>query len=127
MRKGTHPRYYSEEEKKAILHDYLQSGLSQQAIAYKYQLGDRSSLSNWLSKYKSQKDLLPLPTKELISMARKDSQKDAVLELAKMKRELEQARSELYAKDLQLKALNALIDVAEEHGVRVRKNSGAKQ
>lgn len=38
-----------------------------------------------------------------------------------MKRELEQARSELYAKDLQLKALNALIDVAEEHGVRVRK------
>lgn len=44
-----------------------------------------------------------------------------------MKRELEQARSELYAKDLQLKALNALIDVAEEHGVRVRKNSGAKQ
>ena len=127
MRKGTTPRYFTEEEKKAILYDYLQSGLSQRAIAFKYRLGDRSTLSNWLRQYESRKDLLPLSSKDLISMARKDSQKDSVLELAKMKKEVERLRSELYNKDMEVKALNALIDVAEEHGVAVRKNSGAKQ
>lgn len=127
MRKGTTPRYFTEEEKKAILYDYLQSGLSQRAIAFKYRLGDRSMLSNWLRQYESRKDLLPLSSKDLISMARKDSQKDSVLELAKMKKEVERLRSELYSKDMEVKALNALIDVAEEHGVAVRKNSGAKQ
>ncbi len=127
MRKGTTPRYFTEEEKKAILYDYLQSGLSQRAIAFKYRLGDRSMLSNWLRQYKSRKDLLPLSSKDLISMARKDSQKDSVLELAKMKKEVERLRSELYNKDMEVRALNALIDVAEEHGVAVRKNSGAKQ
>ena len=127
MRKGTTPRYFTEEEKKAILYDYLQSGLSQRAIAFKYRLGDRSMLSNWLRQYKSRKDLLPLSSKDLISMARKDSQRDSVLELAKMKKEVERLRSELYNKDMEVRALNALIDVAEEHGVAVRKNSGAKQ
>ena len=127
MRKGTTPRYFTEEEKKAILYDYLQSGLSQRAIAFKYRLGDRSMLSNWLRQYESRKDLLPLSSKDLMSMARKDSQKDSVLELAKMKKEVERLRSELYNKDMEVKALNALIDVAEEHGVEVRKNSGAKQ
>ena len=127
MRKGTTPRYFTEEEKKAILYDYLQSGLSQRAIAFKYRLGDRSMLSNWLRQYKSRKDLLPLSSKDLISMARKDSQKDSVLELAKMKKEVERLRSELYNKDMEVRALNALIDVAEEHGVAVRKNSGANQ
>lgn len=127
MRKGTTPRYFTEEEKKAILYDYLQSGLSQRAIAFKYRLGDRSMLSNWLRQYKSRKDLLPLSSKDLISMARKDSQKDSVLELAKMKKEVERLRSELYNKDMEVRALNASIDVAEEHGVAVRKNSGAKQ
>ena len=127
MGKGTIPRYFTEEEKKAILYDYLQSGLSQRAIAFKYRLGDRSMLSNWLRQYESRKDLLPLSSKDLMSMARKDSQKDSVLELAKMKKEVERLRSELYNKDMEVKALNALIDVAEEHGVAVRKNSGAKQ
>lgn len=127
MRKGTSPRYFTEEEKKAILYDYLQSGLSQKAIAYKYELGDRSMLSNWLKRYKFQKDLLPLSSKDLIAMARKDRQKDSVLELAKMKKEIEHLRSELYNKEMEVKALNALIDVAEEHGVSVRKKSGVKQ
>lgn len=127
MRKGTTPRYFTEEEKKAILYDYFQSGLSQRAIAYKYQLGDRSMLSNWLRRYKSQKEILPLSSKDLISMAKKDSQKDPVLELAKIKKEVERLRSELYNREMEVKALNALIDVAEEHGVAVRKNSGAKQ
>ena len=70
MRKGTTPRYFTEEEKKAILYDYLQSGLSQRAIAFKYRLGDRSMLSNWLRQYKSRKDLLPLSSKDLISIWR---------------------------------------------------------
>lgn len=48
MRKGTSPQQFTEEEKKAILYDYLTSGLSQKAIAFKYNLGDRSMLSNWL-------------------------------------------------------------------------------
>ena len=44
-----------------------------------------------------------------------------------MKKEIEHLRSELYNKEMEVKALNALIDVAEEHGVSVRKNSGVKQ
>lgn len=128
MRKGTTPQQFTEEEKKAILYDYFTSGLSQRAIAYKYKLGDRSMLSNWLRKYKSEEKLLPLSAKGLKNMAKRISKEEAPeLQLAQYKKELADLRAELYSKDMQLKALNALIDVAEEHEVKVRKNSGAKQ
>lgn len=127
MRKGTNPQQFTEEEKKAILYDYLTSGLSQRAIAFKYNLGDRSMLSNWLRKYKSEKGLLPLSSKSLKLMAKENSKSNPDMDLAKYRKEVADLRAELYSKDLQIKALNALIDVAEEHGVRVRKNSGAKQ
>ena len=109
------------------MYDYLTSGLSQRAIAFKYNLGDRSMLSNWLRKYKSEKDLLPLSSKSLKLMAKENSKSNPDMDLAKYRKEVADLRAELYSKDLQIKALNALIDVAEEHGVRVRKNSGAKQ
>lgn len=127
MRKGTSPQQFTEEEKKAILYDYLTSGLSQKAIAFKYNLGDRSMLSNWLRKYKSENDLLPLSSKGLKLMAKENSKNSPELDLAKYRKEIADLRTELYNKDMQIKSLNALIDVAEEHGVKVRKNSGAKQ
>lgn len=110
------------------MYNYISSCLGQRAIAYKYKLGDRSMLSNWLRKYKSEENLLPLSAKGLKQMAKRISKEEQPeLQLARYKKELADVRAELYTKDMQIKALNALIDVAEEHGVKVRKISGAKQ
>ena len=47
--------------------------------------------------------------------------------IAKLQKQIKQLESDLKrAKDKNI-ALNVLIDVAEEHGLRIRKKSGAKQ
>jgi hypothetical protein len=47
--------------------------------------------------------------------------------IAKLQNQIKQLESDLKrAKDKNI-ALNVLIDVAEEHGLRIRKKSGAKQ
>lgn len=44
-----------------------------------------------------------------------------------LERQLEELRVKLARKELELEAVNTLVDIAERHGYQIRKNSGAKQ
>ena len=126
MRKS--PTNYSEEFKLSVIRDYYSSGMSKYACVRKYQLRSDATLLNWLRKYESEKDSLPLQSDssndEDMANRSKEDYKDENTQLKKRIKELEKAlefsRLETLARDL-------MIDKAEDYfDISIRKKSGAK-
>ena len=119
---------YSEEFKLSVIRDYYSSGMSKYACVRKYQLRSDATLLNWLRKYESEKDSLPLQSDssndEDMANRSKEDYKDENTQLKKRIKELEKAlefsRLETLARDL-------MIDKAEDYfDIPIRKKSGAK-
>ena len=119
---------YSEEFKLSVIRDYYSSGMSKYACVRKYQLRSDATLLNWLRKYESEKDSLPLQSDssndEDMANRSKEDYKDENTQLKKRIKELEKAlefsRLETVARDL-------MIDKAEDYfDISIRKKSGAK-
>ena len=119
---------YSEEFKLSVIRDYYSSGMSKYACVRKYELRSDSTLLNWLRKYESGKDSLPLQSEssndEDMANRSKEDYKDENTQLKKRIKELEKAlefsRLETLARDL-------MIDKAEDYfDISIRKKSGAK-
>jgi transposase-like protein len=94
----------------------------------KYELRSDSTLLNWLRKYESEKDSLPLQSEssnddEMANRSKDDYRKE-IAELKKRNRELEKA---LEFSRLETLARDMMIDKAEEYfDIPIRKKSGAK-
>jgi hypothetical protein len=83
-----------------------------------YNIRNQKTIRDWLEKYKSEKVEFCTTTKPYMGKAKKTATKVSNEDLQKALREAE----------LKLKALNTLIDVAEEQlKIDIRKKSGAKQ
>ena len=127
---------FSRALKRQIAIEYMQSGKSRQEIALKYGLPNVNRLSSWvnthLTPFEIKDKCVSLPSTD--QLFDKDMTKKPAVELsdqseliAKLQKQIKQLESDLKrAKDKNI-ALNVLIDVAEEHGLRIRKKSGAKQ
>jgi transposase-like protein len=114
----------------------MQSGKSRQEIALKYGLPNVNTLSSWvnthLTPFEIKDKCVSLPSTD--QLFDEDMTKKPAVELsdqseliAQLQKQIKQLESDLKrAKDKNI-ALNVLIDVAEEHGLRIRKKSGAKQ
>ncbi len=122
--------------KRSICIEYMQSGKSRKEIAMKYGLPSTNLLSAWI-----QSCLSPLEIHEkCASLPRETLQMDnemaneeihSVAELTALveaqRKQIEKLEKQLkYSQDKNL-ALNTLIDVIEEHGIKVRKKAGVKQ
>ena len=122
--------------KRSICIKYMQSGKSRKEIAMKYGLPSTNLLSAWI-----QSCLSPLEIHEkCASLLRETLQMDnemaneeihSVAELTALveaqRKQIEKLEKQLkYSQDKTL-ALNTLIDVIEEHGIKVRKKAGVKQ
>lgn len=123
-------RRYTENEKLSILRDYYRSGESKNFIVKKYSLCGSSLLNRWLSRYPIEEYSVYLEnlhsdqimTEKLSNDLSSTDSKEALEQRIKA---LEKA---LAYSELETRALNVLIDVAEkEVGIRIRKKSGAKQ
>ena len=127
---------FSRSLKRSICIEYMQSGKSRKEIALKYGLPSTNLLSGWI-----QSCLSPLEIHEkCASLPRETVQMDndmakeefhSVAELTALveaqRKQIEKLEKQLkYSQDRNL-ALNTLIDVAEEHGLKIRKKSGVKQ
>lgn len=122
---------YTQEEKLAIVKDYLESNLSRNAIVKKYQIG-QGTLIAWLRIFGVEKDNV----KNKSVMVRKisktksdakaaDSQNGVNQELLRRIEELEKA---LEYEKLRSLAYSTMIDIAEEDfKIEIRKKDGAKQ
>lgn len=126
MKNRTNQRY-AESFKLEVIQDYYESGSSMNGIARKYGLGSRSVLLYWLKQYPITSKELSLPEDvKAHYMVDSESVKEEEAQLLKHRvSELEKALE--YAK-LRARAMEVLIDVAEQNeGINIRKKTGARQ
>ena len=129
-------RKFSRALKRAICIEYMQSGKQRHEIAIKYGIPNVNILSGWvhscLSPLEIQNKCVNLPPvndSQRLEMAQEDSQttSDCLSRIEILEKQIQKLDTDLKkAKDKNL-ALNTLIDIAEERGIKIRKKSGAKQ
>lgn len=127
---------FSRALKRAICIEYMQSGKKRSEIALKYGIPNVNMLSGWvhscLSPLEIQNKCVNLPPvndSQRLEMAQEDSQttSDCLSRIEILEKQIQKLETDLKkAKDKNL-ALNTLIDIAEERGIKIRKKSGAKQ
>ena len=127
---------FSRALKRAICIEYMQSGKKRHEIAIKYGIPNVNILSGWvhscLSPLEIQNKCVNLPPvndSQRLEMAQEDSQttSDCLSRIEILEKQIQKLDTDLKkAKDKNL-ALNTLIDIAEERGIKIRKKSGAKQ
>ncbi len=116
---------FSRAEKNRIVEEYLHTSKSQKDIAKKYGVLV-STFSVWVSRYSSTRKTIVSLQRELKRYgAMNDMTRDE--ELIALRKALKEKERELAEANLKVEALNVLIDLAEERGMPVRKNSAAKR
>lgn len=123
---------FTREMRARIVKEYEESNLTGEEIARKYGIKHASLISNWRTRlqekprvlYKSIKNSTFVsdiePQMKNAEPMKKRTQEELEAEVQRLTKELEWAQ-------LQNKALNTLINIAEEQGIQIRKKSGAKQ
>ena len=127
---------FSRSLKRSICIEYMQSGMSRKEIALKYGLPSTNTLSSWINSCLSPLEIhekcasLPLETVQMDNeMAKEEIHNVAELTalVEAQRKQIEKLEKQLkYSQDKNL-ALNTLIDVIEEQGIKVRKKAGVKQ
>ena len=130
---------FSRALKRSICIEYMQSGKSRKEIAMKYNLPSTNLLSSWIQSCLSPLEihekcasLQPVTVQMDSDMAKEKNEEP--MDVAAMSALIEAQRKQIEKLEKDLKynkdkvfALNTLIDIAEEQGIRIRKKSGAKQ
>ena len=118
--------------KREVAIEYLQGGVTMKELALKYNLPNIQSVSNWIRCYLTPEEVqnkrLSLPddsSSPKVMPEKTEPNKDSmILALEQRIQDLEKL---LKHSQLKCKALDTLIDIAEEQGIQIRKKSGAKQ
>lgn len=122
--------------KRSICIEYMQSGKSRQEIALKYNLPTVNTLTGWIQSCLSPLEIhekcasLPKVNAQTeIDMAngKVSNVTDQMALLDAQQKEIARLEKALKRSEDKNLALNVLIDIAEERGIKVRKRSGAKQ
>ena len=123
---------FTREQRLAIIEEYEQGTLTGAEIAQKYGLKSPSLIFNWRKRLQNPRSRLRNSEKsstfapEIVpQVADSDPMKKKTPE--ELEAEVKRLTKELEWAQLQNKALNTLIDIAEKQGIRIRKKSGAKQ
>ena len=118
--------------KREVAIEYIQGGGTMQEIALKYNLPNLQTVSNWVRCYLTPEEIqnkrlsLPQETQKDTSMPEKqDTSKDSMI--SALEQRIQDLERLLKHSQLKCKALDTLIDIAEEQGIQIRKKSGAKQ
>jgi len=127
---------FSRALKRSICIEYMQSGMSRKEISMKYNLPSVNTLSSWINSCLSPLEIhekcASLPCETVETDTDMSNQKvhqvvdqDALIET--QRKQIEKLEKQLKYNQDKVLALNTLIDIAEEQGIRIRKKSGAKQ
>ena len=134
-------RKFSRAFKRAVAAEYIQSGKKRQEIAMKYGLPSVQTVSNWVNCYLTPYEIetkcvslqLEEPTKmqamgeEVQKVASPPAVPDLTSTVELLQKQISRLEAKLKRSEDKNLALNTMIDIAEEQGIRIRKKSGAKQ
>ena len=129
MRKQGNSKY-TLEERKAILKEYEESDLTQAEIAKKYGLSDHSTIAVWKKRLGSSLQnaenfvILQHQTEKRLVAMRTGTPEERI---AALEQQLKETEAKLSQAEMKVKVLDTMIDIAERQGIKIRKNSGAKQ
>lgn len=117
-------KHYPDELKMSIVQEYLSTSQSQAEIISKYKLGSKNSINKWMRIFG-----LNSPNEEAIKLdaiMRKESL--ITPEVQELEHRIKALERELAFEKLRSKALNTMIDIAEQElKISIRKKSGVKQ
>ena len=124
--------FYKKEDRISIANEYYTTDASAKEICLKYGLSSHVVLCNWVKRYikdaKSPQKLLPLPSKPVSDIT--PGLTSDMARTSKDPKELEARIAELEKalkwEQMRTHALETMIEIAEEQGMKVRKKSGAK-
>ncbi len=109
---------YTNLQKRTIVSAIEQGRMSIEEAYVTYKIKNQKTIRGWMQYYKSEKVELCIEKQDRMSKKKKD---EVIPQTAALQKALEEA-------ELKIKALNTLIDVAEEQlKIDIRKKSGAKQ
>ena len=123
--------------KREVAIEYLQGGVKMKDLALKYNLPNVNCISNWIRIHLSPEEIqnkrLSLPgekeseTQERSEEMAKQTPTPQDPMVAALEQRIQDLEKLLKHSQLKCKALETMIDIAEEQGMPVRKKSGAKQ
>lgn len=127
---------FSRAFKRAVCIEYMQSGKHRNEIAIKYGLPSPNTISCWmqycLSPLEIKEKCVNLPPviepiiAEMVDKTPKDMAQQAS-QIEALEKKIKALEAKLKRSEDKNLALNVLIDIAEEQGIRIRKKSGVKQ
>ena len=111
--------YYSDEFKKGVVDEVLKGVFSKEEARCKYGIKGSSAILNWIRKFEGNKSQSMKAKKNPVKSGKSAEELEA--ENARLKQELD-------IEQLRNRALNVMIDIAEnQFKIPIRKKSGAKQ
>ena len=124
--------FFKKEDRISIATEYYTTDASAKEICLKYGLSSHVVLCNWVKRYiknaENAQNLLPLPRKSVSDII--PGLPSDMAKTGKDPKELEARIAELEKalkwEQMRTHALETMIEIAEEQGMKVRKKSGAK-
>jgi transposase-like protein len=111
--------YYSDVFKEMVVKEVLDGLISKEEARRKYRLKGNSAVLNWIRKFEEFKTIPMKPKRKFGTSGKSQEELEAENQRLKQDLEMEQLRS---------RALNVMIDIAEDQfKIPIRKKSGAKQ
>ena len=116
---------YTPEQRLAIVKEYEEGTLTGAEIAKKYGLCGGNTIVVWRSRLQNSKKSCTFADETDTKVVNERPMAEKTK--AELEAELAKVKKELAWSKLQTKALETLIEIAEEQGIQIRKKSGAKQ
>lgn len=120
VRKG---KFYTDEEKRAIIEEYMTSGETAKFIQEKYQISGNSKITDWMNEFGIREKRIFASSKERPMADPRKTDKEKELE-----KRIQQLEQELENEKLRAKLLDKVIEIAERDlNIPILKKSGARQ
>lgn len=113
---------FSLEERFRIVQEYESSNLTLPELCHKYGIKSISCVTNWRANFRKSGRITTFAPMSIPKDAAEEGMHDKTK--AELEAELAQVKKDLEWVKLQNLALNTMIDIAEENGIRIRKKSG---
>lgn len=106
--------------------DYVNSEMTLKETAEKYGIAHFQTVWKWVDNFGLKEKMLSLQDEKTTPIMAKKHEEEPLTEQEARDR-IRELEMELGMAKMQVRALNTLIDIAEEQGYPIRKKSGAKQ